>query len=473
MAGMPCSIIIRLNTRKNMAIIRPRLNDHFNLPFIQEGVDFAIPFLDEDLPLYIDPFLLWKIPSQQDNSLHTSVVNSFNYLGHIFIKGNEDEAKKLLIELTECNEVGLGSSATRVGKYIGDKTAHETLSLYKTIPQINKQGFQHFEEIQLYIEHISKDRVSDIACSLIKSFLIDFTIDQCNKLKIPIEKCSVRLFDYKAKKIKDEETYLPLNPTNKRPIILTPKRWLRFVPWIDYDDYFGNYYIKDIDKTYDGKLNRVQILNFNRNNYDLVHTYITLKEQNIKDCTNDPLFSQIPVLSANRKLKSIKRLPTGKTNNADKDYEDGMVQIMASLLYPYLDYAKEQSRTDSGTQIRDLIFYNNRSYDFLKDIYDLYESRQIVIELKNVKEIEREHINQLNRYLTEQFGKFGIIFTRNKVPKNIFQNTIDLWAGQRRCIIVMDDSDLEFMCNVYESKQRNPIEIVKKKYIEFTRSCPA
>jgi hypothetical protein len=204
-----------------------------------------------------------------------------------------------------------------------------------------------------------------------------------------------------------------------------------------------------------------------------VHTYITLKEQNIKDCTNDPLFSQIPVLSANRKLKSIKRLPTGKTNNADKDYEDGMVQIMASLLYPYLDYAKEQSRTDSGTQIRDLIFYNNRSYDFLKDIYDLYESRQIVIELKNVKEIEREHINQLNRYLTEQFGKFGIIFTRNKVPKNIFQNTIDLWAGQRRCIIVMDDSDLEFMCNVYESKQRNPIEIVKKKYIEFTRSCPA
>jgi hypothetical protein len=59
------------------------------------------------------------------------------------------------------------------------------------------------------------------------------------------------------------------------------------------------------------------------------------------------------------------------------------------------------------------------------------------------------------------------------VPKNIFQNTIDLWAGQRRCIIVMDDSDLEFMCNVYESKQRNPIEIVKKKYIEFTRSCPA
>ena len=192
-----------------MALIRPRLNDHFNLPFRQEEVDFAIPFLDEDIPLYVDPFLLRKIRSQQDNSLHTSVLNSFNQLGNYFVKGNEAEARKILIELTECNEAGLGSSTTRIGRTIGDKTANEILSLFSSIPQINKQGFQHFEEIQLFIDNISKDRISDITCSLIKSFLIDFTIEQCNKWKIPIEKCSVSLFDYKALKIKSEETYLP------------------------------------------------------------------------------------------------------------------------------------------------------------------------------------------------------------------------------------------------------------------------
>lgn len=456
-----------------MTLIRPRFNDHFNLPFLQEEVDFAIPFLDEDIPLYVDPFLLWKIQSQQDNALHTSVVNSFNQLGHFFVNENEAEARKILIELTECNEAGLGSSTTRIGRTIGEKTANEILTLFTSIPQVNKQGFQHFEEIQLFIDNISKDRISDITCSLIKSFLIDYTIEQCKKWKIPIEKCSVSLFDYKTLKIRSEETYLPLNPKNGQAIILIPKRWLRYVPWINYDDYFESYYIKDIDKAYDGKLNRVQILNFNRNNYDLVHTYISLKEQNTKDCTNDPLFSQIPVLSAKRKLKTILALPTGKTNNADKEYEDLMVQTMASLLYPHLDFAKEQSRIDSGTQIRDLIFYNNRSSDFLTDIYDSYESRQIVFELKNVKEVEREHINQLNRYLTEQFGKFGIIFTRNKIPKNIFQNTLDLWSGQRRCILIMDDTDLQLMTEVYESKQRHPLEVIKRKYIEFTRSCPA
>jgi hypothetical protein len=60
-----------------MSLIRPRLNDFYNIPFTQEEVDFAIPFLDEDIPLYLDPFLLWKSPSMQDNSLHLSITNSY------------------------------------------------------------------------------------------------------------------------------------------------------------------------------------------------------------------------------------------------------------------------------------------------------------------------------------------------------------------------------------------------------------
>ena len=93
--------------------------------------------------------------------------------------------------------------------------------------------------------------------------------------------------------------------------------------------------------------------------------------------------------------------------------------------------------------------------------------------LRNVREITREHIFQLNRYLNDNFGKFGIIVTRNKPKKNIFQNTIDLWSGQRRCILILNDDDLKMMTQVFESKQRLPIEIIKKKFIEFIRACPS
>ncbi len=46
-------------------LIRPRLTDHHGITLAQEDADFAIPFFDEDIPLYVDPFLMWRSPSLQ------------------------------------------------------------------------------------------------------------------------------------------------------------------------------------------------------------------------------------------------------------------------------------------------------------------------------------------------------------------------------------------------------------------------
>ena len=109
----------------------------------------------------------------------------------------------------------------------------------------------------------------------------------------------------------------------------------------------------------------------------------------------------------------------------------------------------------------------------MNEIFDDYGNRQLVVEMKNVRAIQRDHINQLNRYMQSDFGKFGIFLTRNRMSKAMFQNTIDLWSSQRKCIISIDDEDLRLMVEVYESKQRSPIEVLKKKYIEFARSRPS
>ena len=205
----------------------------------------------------------------------------------------------------------------------------------------------------------------------------------------------------------------------------------------------------------------------------MIVAYISSKERVQSDCKNDPLFKQIPIVSAKKCLGTILKLPSGKDNNADKKYEDNCTKLMASLLYPHLDFAQAQSRTDSGIQIRDLVFYNNCTYPLLRNLYSDYSCKQIVFEMKNVHEISRDNINQLNRYLTEQFGRFGIIITRNAIKKSILQNTIDLWSGQRKCIIFLTDEDVKMMVDVFESKQRDPIEVINKKYVEFIRRCPA
>ncbi len=456
-------------------LIAPRLTDYHGIHIEQASLDFAIPHFEEDIPLYLDPFLLWSSPSQQDQSLHTSLINAFNHLGELMRKGEEQKAIEILITASECDEVGLGLSSNRKGKRIGQKKAKEILQLFEAIPEYKRKGFKHFEEIQFFITGISRDRISDIACNFLKSFLIDYTIEQCSKNGIPIQECNIEnVYDYRSNKfIPFEKTEIPINPNNGKPLIFVPKRWLRFTPWINYDDYFHHHCPQDDIGHTPEELNHVSVLDYNRQNYGVVDAYIKEKERTFKDCHNDPLFSQIPIISAKRKLNLIKKLPTGKVDNADRDYEDAIAELFSSLLYPQLDFAAEQSRTESGALIRDLIFYNNQSNAFLTDIYDSYGSKQIVFEMKNVKEISRDHVNQLNRYMTDSLGKFGVLVTRNELTKARRQSTVDLWSGQRRCIITLTDADVAQMVELFESRQRSPLDVIKKKYVEFTRLCPS
>jgi hypothetical protein len=453
-----------------MPIVRPRLTDYYSIGVTQEGLDFAIPFLDEDLPLHVDPFLLWRSPSLQDNALHTAVINSFNHLGHLN-RTDPERAISILVRLSECDEIGLGSSHTRKGKRFGRQTAKEILGLFELVPDYNRYGFRHFEEIQFFVEGIAKDRISDICCSFIKSFLIDYTIQQCTTCRIPLVTVTTEVYDYRNNRLTSEDVQLPVNPETGLGIILVPKHWLRYTPWLNFDEYYVKF--AGDQQSEDPVQRRRQILTYNRTNYDSVKTYVVTKEKSRDDCVNDPLFKQIPLTSARAALRAIRQLPTGITDSNDKKYEREASRLLASLCYPLLDFAQVQARTEDGVLIRDLIFYNNRGHQLLQDLWDTYSSKQIVFELKNVKEIQRDHINQLNRYLTDTFGRFGILMTRNPLKPPMMKNTTQLWSGQRKCIIALTDEDLDLMVSVYESKQRDPIDVLKKKYIEFTRACPS
>ena len=288
---------------------------------------------------------------------------------------------------------------------------------------------------------------------------------------IPTRQIPLEVYSYRDNCLYNEHVDVPVSPDNRRPIVLVPKRWLRFTPWLNFDEYFADSCPKD--KSDAEFKDRVSVLRYNRHNYGAVFEFVTRKEKSAGECKNDPLFSQIPITSAKASLAAIKRLPTGIQEANDKKYERELSRLLASAFYPRLDFAQTQSRTDSGVQIRDLLFYNNRSIPILDELFTKYDCRQIVMEMKNVKQIERDHINQLNRYLTDQFGRFGVLLTRNPLPAAMFKNTVDLWAGQRRCIIALSDEDIELIVTLFESKQREPIDVLNKKYVEFIRACPS
>lgn len=455
-------------------LIRPRLIDHYSIAAKQAELQFAIPFLHEDIPLYVDPFLLWRSPSQQDRSLHDSIMLAFNRLGWDAKNGRAETAAQTLIRISECDEVGLGNSVTRRGKRLGRSQANAIVALFERLPNFARGDCQHIEEMQLFVDGVAKDRISDIACNYLKSFLIDFTMDEASRLGIPLADATVsEVYDQQKRQfIENQHAKLPINPADGKPLLFVPKRWLRHVPWINFDEYFKSYCPQDDIAHAGEKLDRVEVLRFNRDNYGSVEAYVAEKERTAVDCANDPLFTQIPNLSAKRHLVRLRKLPTGMDQGQDREYELLLEQLLPSLLYPHLDFAAPQSRTESGVSIRDLIFYNSQQDEFLRDLANAYQSRQIPFEMKNVRAVERENLDQLNRYLTPGLGHFGVLVTRNELPKARMKQAVDLWSGQRKVIVTLTDDDIALMVELFESKQRLPIEVLKKKYIEFRQKCP-
>lgn len=153
----------------------------------------------------------------------------------------------MLVDISECDEVGLGSSHTKKGKRIGKAAAKSILNLFSTIPEYDRRGFVHFEGIQFFVENIGKDRISDIFCNFVKSFLIDYTIQQCLALSIPTAPVSTPVYGYTKNNIKEEVVNLPVNPETNDGIIFVPKHWLRYTPWINSDEFYSSFERKSAD----------------------------------------------------------------------------------------------------------------------------------------------------------------------------------------------------------------------------------
>ncbi len=52
-------------------MIIPKLSDYYDIPLLQSAVDFAIPFMDENIPIYVYPYLNVEIPFS--NGLATDI----------------------------------------------------------------------------------------------------------------------------------------------------------------------------------------------------------------------------------------------------------------------------------------------------------------------------------------------------------------------------------------------------------------
>src|ERR1022692_2969770 len=92
-------------------LANPRLSDVFGLVIRQDEVDFVVPHLREDLPLCVDPFLLWKSDRPDYRELHQALLGFVEQVRAHVIAGRVGAAHTLLAEIREPVELGLGYAA--------------------------------------------------------------------------------------------------------------------------------------------------------------------------------------------------------------------------------------------------------------------------------------------------------------------------------------------------------------------------
>lgn len=271
------------------------LTEAFGVDLNQREVDFVIPRLDQDLPLCIDPFLLYKSRREDLRKAHETLVTLFREAFSAF-KASREDLVSSLIDFPEVSEIRFGyAKGSTAGRGIGEVLSGMLTDTLRKSPALVERGIRHVEELQLFSIGIAEDRISDMAANIIKSYLVEYTRAQCTLWGIPMtEGVPIRhLWDPREGRWVDGYFRIPVDSQSGLGILLVPRWIVRRLPWINYDDFLqtdlsaflrtrlrGRYIKRSVTKA--------RAVEITQSHLSVVDNYISRKEREAAHAQPDP-----------------------------------------------------------------------------------------------------------------------------------------------------------------------------------------
>ncbi len=226
-----------------------RFSEHFKVAH-PAGTDWFDPLLDQDTPLYVDPFLV--LDDQNGKKLwrgsHDEVVDFFELAAQLVVaaQGNKPSpahSKALrLLRFPEPNEFALGVSMGKPqGAGTGDRVASDMAEVLELVHRYGHVAdLATIQGFDLFSSGIAFDRVSDILCNILKNRFIKYTQKTANKLQIPLEPVTVKhaSWDKANARWNDAVVDLPKSPVTGKGVLLTPERFLKDMPEVTKDGFY-------------------------------------------------------------------------------------------------------------------------------------------------------------------------------------------------------------------------------------------
>lgn len=200
---------------------------HYGLGKDQRELDFVDVNLKNDNLLFIDPRLIEISNAPLSKKMQMNIEMFWAELIKLVRAKDTKGITRILSGMKEPNETKLGYSSNRIkGNSISKKLKPKLIDAIKNNKAVQSGILSHFADVELFIEDISSDRISDITTKIIKSNLIEFTQEQCKIHNIPMSNFHQKdIFNRENLSWENKDILLPYYLG--APIIFVPKEIVR------------------------------------------------------------------------------------------------------------------------------------------------------------------------------------------------------------------------------------------------------
>ncbi|MEX3785029.1 hypothetical protein [Paraburkholderia sp. BR14374] len=207
--------------------------------------------LVNDLPLFVDPFLLFDSKRPEFRTLHDDIIK---YLVFVRDRAQADELTEgaisqwLFFREVKQNWLGFsrqGNSGTGLGKQFALALARNFQRVFRDFGTETLTKSSHLEKLGLLSGGVGRDHLSDFTTNLIKGYLLKYTEDfakehlHSNQLKqVHVERVN---FNYETRRWQSGHFVLPWHAGDY--VILTPCEILtRDEAWINQGDMLSQFF---------------------------------------------------------------------------------------------------------------------------------------------------------------------------------------------------------------------------------------
>jgi CRISPR/Cas system CSM-associated protein Csm4 (group 5 of RAMP superfamily) len=206
--------------------------------------------LVNDLPLFVDPFLLYDSRNRTYRELHDNIIKYLCFLRDHAISGDLTEGAMLqwlYFKEIKQNWLGFsraGNSGTGLGRKFAVALVRNLKDAFRNFGTETISRSSHLEKLSLLDGGVGRDHLSDFTTNLIKEFLLNYTqtfalreLDAAQRRRTNVQR--VR-FNYDTQRW--EAAYFELPFFNNDYVILTPKDILtRDDAWINQGDMLNHF----------------------------------------------------------------------------------------------------------------------------------------------------------------------------------------------------------------------------------------